>query len=472
MSAVLDKGTLTVAAIGSVSANAISMAAGNIAIHGMVSDGGSGTVSLIANAGTINQTGTLIAGTLSGSAIGGASLLGSTPSINQIGTLGSFSVTAGDFALNDAGNPGGLLITGPVNANNVAITDTGSAAITITGSIVTPGTLLLASGSGGIALGGSASIGGATATVDLTTTGGGIIEPAGASITAAELQSSGNVVGTAKLDGSNAIAKLGSFLVDTGDLSLIDGTGLAIVGDVFANNIAIVSAGQIDVTSGVFAPGTIALTSGSGGVNVGSGGSLFGAALIDIDGGSGGISVTGTGNIGSSGPGVVDLHTTGGINEAATATLNANVLQSTLGISGDVVLSNAAISNIADFAVTGGSFTLGNSTDLSVFGKLTATAGAKIVDSAALVGGRHDRGTGHFADRNENRSPGRGERQRRGQSGRDDRHDQRDRHAGRWHADRRLGRIGKPDRGNADDESGRFGRCVHRVIHERRFRSG
>jgi len=117
---------------------------------------------------------------------------------------------------------------------------------------------------------------------------------------------------------------------------------------------------------------------------VGTGGSVLGPSLIYIDGGSGGIAISGTGNIGSS-SGVVDLNSAGGITEDATATLNAGILQSSLGVSGNVSLPNAAVANIGDFAVTGGSFTLNDSIGLSVFGALTATKSATIVDVGTLT---------------------------------------------------------------------------------------
>jgi hypothetical protein len=88
---VLDAGTLTIALGGTVVAAAVGLTAGNITIPGVVSDGGAGTVSLVANTGTIGETGTLISGTLSGSAVGTANLLGASPTANQVATLSNFS---------------------------------------------------------------------------------------------------------------------------------------------------------------------------------------------------------------------------------------------------------------------------------------------------------------------------------------------------------------------------------------------
>ena len=88
-----------------------------------MSDGGGGTTNLIANAGTIGETGALIAGTLSGSATSGVvpqavNLIGA----NSIGTLAAF--TASDFTLDDGTS---LAVTGPLIAGTSAtIVDTGS----------------------------------------------------------------------------------------------------------------------------------------------------------------------------------------------------------------------------------------------------------------------------------------------------------------------------------------------------------
>src|SRR5206468_3495354 len=84
---------------GTVSAASVSLTGANIAIGGLVTDGGSGTVGLIATSGTINETGTLIAGTLSGSSTGLTRLTGATAIANQVATLGGF--TAAGFQLND-----------------------------------------------------------------------------------------------------------------------------------------------------------------------------------------------------------------------------------------------------------------------------------------------------------------------------------------------------------------------------------
>src|ERR1019366_8049727 len=82
----------------------------NIAISGLVTDGGSGTVGFIATAGTIDETGTLIAATLSGNSAAATTLTGATAITNQVATLGTF--TAAGFTLKDGES---VTVAGAVN---------------------------------------------------------------------------------------------------------------------------------------------------------------------------------------------------------------------------------------------------------------------------------------------------------------------------------------------------------------------
>jgi filamentous hemagglutinin family protein len=108
---------------GTVSATAVGLSADSITIPGLVTDGGAGVVALIANAGTISETGTLIAGKLEGTATGVADLLGSGPSVNQVATIGVsiiavpgfFGFSASSFALRDGSS---LKVAGPVVATS------------------------------------------------------------------------------------------------------------------------------------------------------------------------------------------------------------------------------------------------------------------------------------------------------------------------------------------------------------------
>ncbi|HUB12101.1 MAG TPA: hypothetical protein VMB34_09095, partial [Acetobacteraceae bacterium] len=108
----------------------------DIAGGGEVSDGGTGTTTLTATDGTINETGTLLAGTLGGSATGAATLTGASPFSNQIATLASFS--ASNLTLTDGT---ALTIAGPVTADFLNITATGR--MVLAGTINTTGASLL-----------------------------------------------------------------------------------------------------------------------------------------------------------------------------------------------------------------------------------------------------------------------------------------------------------------------------------------
>ena len=336
--------------------------------------------------GITETTGALTAATLAGHATGGATL----GNANSIATLSGFTA-GGTFLLNDAS---ALSIAGTLNA---PLADLSATSITETkGGTIVAATLQSSGGvTGNVALGNTNTIGtvgsftaGGTfalndassltingplhaAIVDLTAAG--LTEPAAAVISTATLQSSGGVAGDVSLAGSaNAIGTLGGFIVTGGSFTMTDAASLTIAGSgVAADGIAITTPGSLNVAAGMFAPGTIALA--ANGVAVGSGGSMFGAAVIDVNGGSGGIALTGSGNIGSSGSGTVDLSTTGGITEAPTATLLAGLLQSSLGVTGDVSLPHTAIGAIGNFIVSAGSFALTDSAALSVLGALTAT---------------------------------------------------------------------------------------------------
>ena len=224
-----DTGLLTVA--GTISAAAIALKADNITIPGVVSDGGSGTVSLIATTGTIAELGTLIAGTLSGSAQGAANLIDAVAPVmsfsNKVGTLGSFS--AAGFTLND-GVP--LVVSGVVKGGAlVTITDTNL--MTITGT-VTAGAVNLTAGS--LAISGLVTDGGA-GTVTLITTAGTINETG--TLISGTLR--GSAAGAVVLAGSaNAIATLGSFSVAPGNgFALNDSIDLLVAGPLSASRIAV-----------------------------------------------------------------------------------------------------------------------------------------------------------------------------------------------------------------------------------------
>ncbi len=153
---------------GAVAASAINLTAASIAIPGVVTDGGAGTVSLIATGGTIDESGALVAGTLSGSATGATSLAGITPTTNQVATLSNFS--SASFLLNDGRS---LLVTGQIAAGSgFTLTDTGNLTFGPSSSVTAGSVVVTDTGNTTIA-GAIASSG----TIAVDTTGGSLNAP-------------------------------------------------------------------------------------------------------------------------------------------------------------------------------------------------------------------------------------------------------------------------------------------------------
>ncbi len=316
---------------------------------------GTGTVNLeLDTNGALSQLpgAILTAQTLTGTAAG--ALL---PEANIVNTLGSFNAGTLAFSLNDAGLAGNLTVSGPVTGSNVTIS--GVPTITVTGSIGATTSLVLSAGLGGIQLNTGEILSGAT--VDLSTLGGGVTQVATGTIIATSLlQSTGSVSGTVDLAGTaNAIAAVGSFVVNPGDFILIDNgntANLALNGPLTAGNITIGNAntGTISVNGSLGATATkLILSSGSGGIQLNTG-DILSAATVDLS------------TLG------------GGVTQVATGTITASsVLQSAAGIKGTVSLAGTAnnIAEVGSIAVTAGDFSLvdnGNTGNLFVNGTVTA----------------------------------------------------------------------------------------------------
>ncbi len=222
--------------------------------------------------GGLISTGTLISST-------GVSEAVSLTSGNSIGAVGAF-VAGGSFDLIDSG-VANLTVTGPLVANGVTIsgaptlTVTGGVAATTkglltagtitlgAGAVVTGATLDLSAGSGGIALTGNAALGQVGALIDMTTSGGGVIEAATASVTAATLQSTGGIKGTVDLAGiGNKIGTIALFKVNGGPFSLVDTGALNVAGTLSASSITIADSGALTI-SGTGIATAISLTADS-----------------------------------------------------------------------------------------------------------------------------------------------------------------------------------------------------------------
>ena len=230
---ITDAGSLAVVPGGAVMANAVGLTAGNITISGLVSDGGAGTTSLVATAGTISETGTLLAGTLSGSATGAVSLTGT----NQVGALGNF--TASGLTLSDQPD---LSVTGAVNGGaSATLLDAGALTVASGGTVSATAVDLVATN---ITIPGVVTDGG-SGTVTIVANAGTISETG--SLIAGTL--SGSATGATSLTGTNRVAGLGNFAAS--NFVLTDGTDLLLGGTLNAANIAIrAPANQVSLGDG------------------------------------------------------------------------------------------------------------------------------------------------------------------------------------------------------------------------------
>ena len=372
--------------------------------------------------GSVTQTAPIInVGTLIGTA-GNTDL---STNANTVGSIGRFTVTgAGNsFKFANAANAS-LGVLGPLSATqDVVLSTSGTAAISATGNIGAGRTLSAVSGSGGISIatgavltaptidlngssGGitlsdNASVGQAGGVVDLTATGVGVSEAGTSTIIAGILQSSGNVAGPVTLTNGNAVASIGGFmvtgagnsftLVDAADVSLGVAGPLSAAEDVALSTSG---SGAITATGSIGAGRTLSVASGSGGISLGNGAALTGPT-INLNGAAGGIALSGNASVGQTG-GLVDLTTTGGgVTEAATARVTAETLQSSGGITGNVALTGVgnAIAALGSLSVSGGTFSLTDTGNLNVAGKLTASditigdAGVLTVSNSLIAAG-------------------------------------------------------------------------------------
>jgi filamentous hemagglutinin family protein len=383
---IVDTGTLTIQS--GVTATAIGLTGGAIAIPGLVTDGGAGTVVLIATAGTIGEAGTVIAGTLSGSATGTTSLTGS----NTIAAVGNFSgngvtlddsvdLAAGTGANGLTGGAGGATI---VDSGVLTVDGVFGASIDLTAnSIAVPGTL-----------------GTAATTVTLTTTVGGITETG--AILAATL--TGTASGAASLTGTNTIATVGNFsaagfnLDDTGNLNVGGTTGVlggpsAIV--TAAGTLTVtsgISASAVGLTGGVIAipglvtdggTGTVALFATAGGIG-GAGtviaGTLSGSAVasVTLTGSNSiatvgnftanGFSLTDTGNLTVGGTTGIVAGTSASITDAGTLTVGSTVSASAVSLTGAAI----SIPGLVDAGTTGAATLDATAGGITVTGTLIA----------------------------------------------------------------------------------------------------
>ena len=390
----------TAGTVTAISGDVTLTSSGSLAIGGTVT---ATSVMLGAAGGDITESGGVTATSLSGSASGAVTLGGTS---NDVATLTALTASRAAVTFDDATD---LSVTGPITAAagvTIAVIGAGHTlglAANITGSDVTltaPGsitqtsglvtanstTIALASGTGGISLGGTLD---ATTSLFLAAGGGDITETvAGVSGAATATSLSGSATGAITLaSGANDFASFTGITASAGALTLDDSESLAI-------DSAIGAAGAIDisVTGGA---DTLALNADITGASVAlssPGGMTQSTGLVTATSGDVGLKSTG-GGIALGGTlmaaNAISLQAGGGdITEtvgANTGTLLASSLSGSA--SGMVTLDSTAnsITTLASLAASAGALTFDDMPDLTVSGPVTASGNVTIASTGALT---------------------------------------------------------------------------------------
>ncbi len=366
-------GQLTILATDSVIGTGVSLSGTGLTIGGLVSDGGAGSVNLVATTGAITESGQLIAGTLTGSAGTSATLSGA----NTIAALGSFTAKDGAFALNDLGP---LTVSGPVSGSTgVTIQDSGPLSITGTVTAVAGNVVLGSTGTNGIAI----NAGSVIATGNTVSVSAATLAFAGGGTISADTFEFGPGVngGTVTLGGGGglSVASIGARNIRIGRVAgTTDAGAIVIAGfNAGAASLELDASGAVSETGALISAGPVTGSAGSytltdpgNKISQLGGGTLAGGTLSTSGGGISVLDATPLTLAGlvSAGTGTVDLSTSGGfsITQGSTAALTAGILTSTSGISGSLGL-------------------LGTSNAIGTISALTATGGLTVVDNRALV---------------------------------------------------------------------------------------
>ncbi|MBV9320985.1 MAG: hypothetical protein JO106_13930, partial [Mycobacterium sp.] len=362
-------------------------------------------------------------GTLGGS-VASASLTG----LNAIATLGNFTVTDGDFILNDTvpltvqgivstqSSPAHPHPTLAINDDLLSIISTpsipgglhstdGTVALApftasvpmeviATGATATPGTLSLTQAELGLIQAatfrlGSAQTGPITigAPIDLENANPTKSNPA----TALDVQSAAAVtetgagtlatptltgqVGSARLNGSNNIGSLGNLTAASGDFVLADVASLGVNGAVSANNVSLSSQGFLNM----FGTGSVTASAPRGTVSMSANG--------------GDLQIIGPASVRASS---VDLNASGTVAVTAPSgskppqpSISANIL--TGSASSASILGQNTIANLGGFTTRSGQFAISDSVPLTIIGPVIAGTNEAVFSSP---GGLTETGTG------------------------------------------------------------------------------
>ena len=301
-----------------------------------------------------------------------------------------------------------------MTAGNITISNATTGTISVGGSIGATTDLVLSSGSGGIALNAGHILTGAT--IDFTTTGGGVTQAAAGTISGTTLQSTGGIAGGAELiNTTNTLTDIGPIIAGSGNIAIADSHAMTLTGavkatsgnvyleDAASGGINLVSFTVSSVSGGTVGLQTNKLTSlgATGAVDAGTGvfelspdtahamtlGAASGLSLADLTGITAGtLRIGAVTQPGSASPTVIassisiagafgnsatsiDLNTTTGA-VTQSAALTAATLTGTIN-SGTLTDVGNAIATIGSLAVTK-DFLLTDTGNLTAAGPLTA----------------------------------------------------------------------------------------------------
>jgi hypothetical protein len=375
----LTSGAITEPAVGALAVPVLTATAGGDVLLGATQNA-IGTVDGIAAGGvlTLNDGTNLTAlGTLSGTTESlTVALAGGTLALGANATL-----TAGNIALtaDRITDLAGIAITAPAvaiapfSATAISLAGTPGAQLLLDSTLlaaITTGTLTIGNTTEatGISVDGPVNLSANVGTLDLLTFGN-IAEPGGPLTVEVLTAVAGG--GIALGSGANGIGTLET-LRALGGVSITDGEALAVAGSLGAGSITLAASGSIDVLAGITSLAQLVLA--GDGVVVATGAPVT-AATIQLNGGTGGVTLTGSGVVGGSAT-TLDLIGGGGVTEASTSTILAALLTSSTGIGGTVALlgSTNGIAAIGGFAVGGGDLSLAESGSaaLTVTGPVSA----------------------------------------------------------------------------------------------------
>jgi hypothetical protein len=434
---ITDVGLLTINGV--VDGGSIALSADSIDIPGVV-NGVGGAVALIANVGTISETGTLIAGVLTGTAVGTADMLGASTYANQVPVLGvhiaafpgAGNFDAGSVALQDGV---GLTVGGLVRATSptgqVFLASAAPAGITlgpfgavqanastglaslrtdllVNNGAVTAGTIELAPATAG----GTVTLGAAGTGLSLTSTAGlasnnlvigAVTQPGGAEPTV----SAGGVA----INGAFTFAATGSLTLDAAS-STASGASGAVTQSAPLTDLTVLSgtADSFALTNSGNAISTLVnLTATSRDLDVASGAELFADGLAANTGNiylvslpSGGVTLEGpvaaegrvgilTNSFGMEGGSVyaetfeLAPYTTGGVVTLGNTTSGLSLLSLSGITAGTVRLGAVTLPNGVAPVTTAGAVTIAGTFSAAGATTLELDAGGAISQSAPLI---------------------------------------------------------------------------------------